>query len=129
MPRLGWLPGRGFRPRTIEPLDLARYAKVRSCWPSASAGRRVASNACARLPSCLALLSRAFRSGFQPLVGLVGYALWRGIPGYWISTPITLLFLALVTPPIPLMHVLSYYDLVDAAAKQAPQAPAALPAA
>ena len=59
----------------------------------------------------------------------VGYALWRGIPSYWISTPITVLFLALVTPPIPLMRVLSYYDLVDAAAKQAPQAVAATPAA
>lgn len=58
----------------------------------------------------------------------IGYGLLRGIPSYWISTPITLAFLALVTPPIPLMRVLSYYDLLDAAAKQAPQAAAAMPA-
>lgn len=35
----------------------------------------------------------------------------------WISIPFVILFLALVTPPVPLMRILSYYDLVQAEAK------------
>jgi hypothetical protein len=43
----------------------------------------------------------------------------------WISVPLTILFLALVTPPVPLMRVLSYYDLVEAVAKEEAEAAAA----
>jgi membrane-anchored glycerophosphoryl diester phosphodiesterase (GDPDase) len=37
----------------------------------------------------------------------------------WVSVPLVIAFLALVTPPVPLMRVLSYYDLVEAEAKEA----------
>src|SRR2546421_1580803 len=41
---------------------------------------------------------------------------------FWVSIPIVIAFLALVTPPVPLMRVLSYYDLVDAESKETPAA-------
>ncbi|MGB2952952.1 MAG: hypothetical protein WBB74_06130 [Gaiellaceae bacterium] len=50
------------------------------------------------------------------VVWSIALALLMSGPGLWLSV-IALLFLALVTPPIPLMRVLSYYDLVEAAAK------------
>jgi hypothetical protein len=52
------------------------------------------------------------------LIWWVAYGLWA-VPSLWISAPVALAFLALATPPIPLMRTLSYYDRVDAAAKQA----------
>jgi hypothetical protein len=36
----------------------------------------------------------------------------------WISIPVVILFLAVVTPPVPLMRILSYYDLVKAEARE-----------
>jgi hypothetical protein len=55
-------------------------------------------------------------------IGLFAQALLQGISSRWVSIPIVLLFLAFVTPPIPLMRILSYYDLVEASAKTATSA-------
>jgi hypothetical protein len=51
----------------------------------------------------------------------LAFAVLTGISSYWISIPLAIALLALLTPPVPLMRVLSYYDLADAETKRAPE--------
>jgi hypothetical protein len=55
--------------------------------------------------------------------GVLLYVIWTiafdyllDITSVWASIPLALVFLALATPPIPLMRTLSYYDLIEAEA-------------
>jgi hypothetical protein len=61
------------------------------------------------------------------VVWSVAVTILATIASPWVSVPIAVVFLALVTPPVPLMRVLSYYDLLEAEAKTAPAAGLAVP--
>jgi len=66
------------------------------------------------------LLELCISTVLMIMIWLVAFAILKAVSTRWISVPVAIAFLALVTPPVPLMRVLSYYDLVEAEAKEAP---------